>query len=166
MELAPNLSPSAKIFGLDINPDPFPPPEWIPPNVYLRVLDALQPDSIPEEYIGGFDVIYARFLGTIFKLGDPSYFLRTVGKMLKSGGRLRWIENRSVNRNLKVVSLVSGRKTTGIDKVAGVIQGMFKPRDILPSCVPLSELLKRFNLLQLIPSLEPGRLKIGKKSME
>ena len=136
VELAPHLSPAARVFGFDINSDPFPPPEWIPPNVSLRVLDVLQPDAIPEEYLGIFDVVYARFLGTIFKLGDPSYFLRTVGKMLKTGGRMRWIENRSVSRNLKVVSLVSGRRTTATDKVAGVIKGLYKARDIPPSCVP------------------------------
>ena len=98
----------------------------------LTQLDALKPDDIPEEFVGAFDVVNVRIMITIFSHGDPGVFLQTVGKMLKKGGWMRWVENRDIGENMSVISLVPGRKMEGAEKCVGVIKGFYKTRAIKP----------------------------------
>ena len=88
IELAklPSLNSSTQLIGFDINPKFFPPAAWIPSNITLLQLDVLATDSIPDEFVGTFDVINARLVGTLFNNGDPNPFLQSVGRLLRPGG--------------------------------------------------------------------------------
>jgi len=85
---------------------------------------------IPQNTSAPFDLINVRILITIFKDGDPDVSLRTVGRMLKSGGWLRWVENRDIGRNISVMNRVPGRKMSGAEKVVGDVKEFYKTRGI------------------------------------
>jgi len=52
--------------GLDINPNLFPAPEWLPGRIKLHKLDILDSNAIPDDWVGAFDVVNARLLNSLF----------------------------------------------------------------------------------------------------
>ncbi len=126
------LSPTAKLVGFDINPKLFPPPEFLPKRVVLHKFDILDPDSVPPEYVGAFDVVNARLLVTVFKGGDPSPFLRIASKMLKPRGWLRWTDCKSLSSEFNAVTLDPNRKREASDKVMARLKAFYTHLEMKP----------------------------------
>jgi len=61
-----DLPQTAKMVGLDINPNLFPAPEWLPGRIKLHKLDILDSNAIPDDWVGAFDVVNARLLNSLF----------------------------------------------------------------------------------------------------
>jgi len=126
------LSPTAKLVGFDINPKLFPPPEFLPKRVVLHKFDILDPDSVPPEYVGAFDVVNARLLVTVFKGGDPSPFLRIASKMLKPRGWLRWTDCKSLSSEFNAVTLDPNRKREASDEVMARLKAFYTHLEMKP----------------------------------
>ncbi|KAI4098050.1 MAG: hypothetical protein LQ339_006618 [Xanthoria mediterranea] len=88
IDLAEQL-PRAKLVGYDVSPLQFPPPEWLPRNVKLEVLDALA--EVPSSLVENYDVVHIGLL--VLVVGDnPLPLLRNVIRMLKPNGYIQWDE--------------------------------------------------------------------------
>lgn len=80
IDLAEQL-PRAKLVGYDVSPLQFPPPEWLPRNVKLEVLDALA--EVPSSLVENYDVVHIGLL--VLVVGDnPLPLLRNVIRMLST----------------------------------------------------------------------------------
>lgn len=79
--------------ALDISDLQFPPKQTWPENCTFDVWNALS--EVPENYLGKFDVVHARFLQAAF-MNKPTaaaeHFVRNMAKLLKPGGWLQWQE--------------------------------------------------------------------------
>ncbi|KAI0384041.1 S-adenosyl-L-methionine-dependent methyltransferase [Hypomontagnella monticulosa] len=82
--------PNAVLDGFDISPAFFPPPEDLPSNVTLAVLDLKQP--FPEEMHGKYDVVHLRLLVAAMLPEEWEPAVRNVLTLLKPGGFLQWDE--------------------------------------------------------------------------
>ena len=128
----PELSPSAKLVGFDISPKLFPSSDFLPPRLTLHELDVLDPDAIPPEYVGVFDVVYARLLVTVFRGGDPGPFLLTASRMLKPGGWLRWVDCKSLSSSFDACTVDHRRKKEASEKVMGMLKAFYAHLEIKP----------------------------------
>lgn len=63
LELANELSSSARIDGFDISPAQFTPQAWCGNKVHLRTHDAFKP--FPPEYLGQYDIVHLRLFGLV-----------------------------------------------------------------------------------------------------
>lgn len=80
IDLAEQL-PRAKLDGYDVSSSQFPPPEWLPRNVKLEVLDALA--EVPSSLVEKYDVVHIGLL--VLVVGDnPLRLLRNVIRMLST----------------------------------------------------------------------------------
>ena len=61
-----------------------------PSNLYLHVQDCFKP--FPAEFIGSFDIVYARFWLCLVNDPDASDLLKNLISLLKPGGYLQWFE--------------------------------------------------------------------------
>ena len=152
LEEKPELSSSASLIGFDINPRLFPAAEWLPPRVKLLTLDLLDSDSIPDEYIGAFDVVCARLLVTLFHSGDPSPFLRTASRMLKPGGWLKWSDVKSLSTSLGARVVDSKRKKVASERCIGLLRGYYDHYDMAPEFVQFLT-----HIFPSIPSMLPDQ---------
>ena len=139
IELAklPSLDSSTQLIGFDINPKFFPPAAWIPSTITLLQYDLLATDSIPDDLVGTFDVVNARLIGTLFNNGDPQYFLQTVSRLLRSGGRFQWIDIRSLGGSGKAMS-ASSNEMVHAKKMIELGRTQNINRDMLPMFVRLA----------------------------
>lgn len=80
VELAAQLSPSARVVAYDITDAHFPTPEYWASNVEFDHLDSLS--VVPESLIGQFDVVHLRMWAFIIRDNDPSPLIQNVAKML------------------------------------------------------------------------------------
>jgi len=75
--------PNAEILeGLDIALHQAPPEHLLPDNVRFKYLD-LQ-EELPEEFVGRYDVVHARFLLGLVKNNDPVPILQNLLKLLST----------------------------------------------------------------------------------
>lgn len=82
LDLALTLPPTAQLDGFDIDISDCPHEQWLPQNVTMRYLDAL--DEIPERLVGVYDVVQLRLFQVVVKDNDPGPLLRNVVKMLSA----------------------------------------------------------------------------------
>jgi SAM-dependent methyltransferase len=80
--------PHAKVVGLDISDQQFPPSWTWPTNLSLRLYDLLQ--EVPAELHGQFDVVHVRLLLVAGPLVDKSIFINRFRTLLRPGGWLQW----------------------------------------------------------------------------
>ena len=84
LDLARQLPPTAQLEGLDIDNSQCPPPSWLPPNVTMRAVDALQRD-VATDLLCRFDVVHVRLF--MFVVEEPGPLLRNVVRMLSTSVR-------------------------------------------------------------------------------
>ncbi|MCJ1433764.1 hypothetical protein MMC27_003129 [Xylographa pallens] len=90
LDLAKNLPSSAQLEGFDISSTGYPPKEWLPSNVELRLWNVF--DEPPEHMHEKYDVVHLRLFLVVVDDNDPSTILRHCLKILKPGGFLQWEE--------------------------------------------------------------------------
>ncbi|MCJ1427309.1 hypothetical protein MMC29_005212 [Sticta canariensis] len=90
LELANELSSSARIDGFDISPGQFTPQAWCGNNVHLLTHDAFKP--FPTEYLGQYDIVHIRFFCQVANDEDAEPLLKNLITLLKPGGYLMWFE--------------------------------------------------------------------------
>ncbi|KAH7311417.1 S-adenosyl-L-methionine-dependent methyltransferase [Stachybotrys elegans] len=81
--------PDVSFHGFDVDLAQAPPPEWLPANAKLDVMDLLKP--ISDEFAGQFDVVHTRLLMCVIS-ENPAPILENLMKLLKPGGYLQWGE--------------------------------------------------------------------------
>jgi hypothetical protein len=75
--------PNAEVLeGLDIALHQAPPEHLLPDNVRFKYLD-LQ-EELPEEFVGRYDIVHARFLLGLVKNNDPTPILKILLKLLST----------------------------------------------------------------------------------
>ena len=79
LDLAKSL-PSAQFDGFDISESAFPPEQWLPDNLSLRVLNAF--DEPPAELWGRYDVVHLRLFLLVVNDNDPTQLLNHCIKLL------------------------------------------------------------------------------------
>ena len=72
------LSPTAILDGLDVDISICPPKIWLPGNVSMRTVNALE--ELPEDLIGQFDLVHVRLF--MFVISDPRPLLKNLIRML------------------------------------------------------------------------------------
>ena len=80
LELAGELSPSARIDGFDISPSQYPFQDWCAKNIQLTTHDAFKP--FPQEYLGKYDVVHIRFFCTLVNNEDAQPLLENLVALL------------------------------------------------------------------------------------
>ena len=90
MEVAAKLPDTVRIDGFDISGDQFAPATSCPDNLHLHVHDCFKP--FPSEFVGAFDIVYARFWLCLVNNPDASDLLKSMVSLLKPGGYLQWLE--------------------------------------------------------------------------
>ena len=90
MEVAAQLPDTIRIDGFDISEDQFAPATSRPSNLHSHVQDCFKP--FPPEFIGAFDVVYARFWLRLVNNPDAPHLLKNMVSLLKPGGYLQWVE--------------------------------------------------------------------------
>lgn len=80
LELANELSSSARIDGFDISPGQFTPQAWCGNHVHLLTHDAFKP--FPPEYLGQYDIVHIRFFGLIANNEDAEPLLKNLITLL------------------------------------------------------------------------------------
>lgn len=113
LDMAQQLPKSTQLDGIDISFGQFPPREWLPKNVNLRLVDVLT--NVPEELVGKYDVIHIRHFVCVVKENEPTPLLRNVLRMLKPGGWIQWGEWDVINRHFTKTS--SEGSQDSIDKL-------------------------------------------------
>ncbi|KAL2815034.1 S-adenosyl-L-methionine-dependent methyltransferase [Aspergillus cavernicola] len=98
ISLSRRVPSTVQIDGFDITDDQFPPSDWLPPNVSLRILDILK--RVPEELKGQYDVVCIRYFGVLIRNNDPEFVLRNLVDMLKPGGYIQWVESDVYNQSV------------------------------------------------------------------
>ncbi|CAF9913560.1 hypothetical protein IMSHALPRED_001381 [Imshaugia aleurites] len=78
LDLARQLPPTAQLQGFDIDISQCPPKSWLPPNVTMRALDALE--DLAADLVGKFDIVHVRLF--MFVVEEPTLLLRNVVRML------------------------------------------------------------------------------------
>ena len=82
--------PGASLRGFDISSALFPPPECLPSNVTLSVMDVKQPP--PEEECNRYDLVHVRLITAGMSPTDWDVAVRNLVKLLKHGAALQWEE--------------------------------------------------------------------------
>ncbi|MCJ1429188.1 hypothetical protein MMC29_007101, partial [Sticta canariensis] len=90
LELAHELSSSARIDGFDISAGQFPPEAWRGNNVHLHAHDAFKP--FPTEHLGQYNIVHIRFFLVLVNNEDAEPLLNNLLTLLKPGGYLTWFE--------------------------------------------------------------------------
>lgn len=80
IDLQSHLPSSALLDGFDVSSLQFPPKEWLPPNVSLKLLNILE--EVPEHLHGKYDVVNIRYFCCVVKDNDPGLVIKNVLKML------------------------------------------------------------------------------------
>ncbi|KAL9093259.1 MAG: hypothetical protein Q9165_004000 [Trypethelium subeluteriae] len=80
LELAEELPTTSTLEGFDISGQQYPPPEWWASNMKLMEHDAFKP--FPQQYIGAYDVVNARFLLTLIRSPEAVPFLENLVTLL------------------------------------------------------------------------------------
>ena len=88
--MAAQLPNTVRIDGFDISGDQYTPATSRPDNLHLHIQDCFKP--FPSEFVGAFDVVYARFWLCIVNNPDAPDLLRNMVSLLKPGGCLQWLE--------------------------------------------------------------------------
>ncbi|KIW82921.1 hypothetical protein Z517_02164 [Fonsecaea pedrosoi CBS 271.37] len=89
LEMAVNY-PHARITGIDISPQQFPPQFTLPQNVALEIHDIFQP--MPDRYVGRFDVVHVRLIMAAVYFQDKDWVMHNIVRLLKPGGFIQWID--------------------------------------------------------------------------
>ena len=134
IELSEHVDPTTELHGFDLYATHFPSSEWLPSNITLSQLDILKPDDIPEQYLEAFDVVNARLLVTLLHR-DPSLLLQTIGRMLKPGGWLQWIDFRDPTGITKIKTPRPGLKMDAMENITRVHKGLIGDIAIKQECV-------------------------------
>lgn len=95
--MAQHLPPSTTLDAIDISFGQFPPREWLPPNLSLRLVDMFRPP--PPELHQKYDIIHIRHFVCVVKDNDPTPLLQNLLTMLKPGGWIQWDEWDVLNRH-------------------------------------------------------------------
>ena len=90
MEVAAHLPETARIDGFDISGDQYAPATSRPSNLHLHIQDCFK--TFSSEFVGAFDVVYARFWLCLVNNPDAPDLLRNMISLLKPGGYLQWLE--------------------------------------------------------------------------
>lgn len=90
LEVAAQLPKTVRIDAFDISGDQYTPATSRPDNLHLHIQDCFKP--FPSEFVGAFDVVYARFWLCIVDNPDAPDLLRNMVSLLKPGGYLQWLE--------------------------------------------------------------------------
>ena len=69
------------LYGFDISSEMFPATEWLPNNVQLDLIDAVE-SEFPKELENSFDVVHVRAFVLVVKQNDPSSLLRKLSMLL------------------------------------------------------------------------------------
>ena len=78
LDVARSLPPTATLNGFDIDLSQCPPKSWLPGNVSMLMLDALE--KLPQDLIEQFDLVHVRLF--MFVVSDPVPLLINVIKLL------------------------------------------------------------------------------------
>ena len=90
----------ATLRGFDISEALFPPPETLPANVELNIMNVKE--SPPYEERSRYDVVHVRLLTAAMKPTDWEVVVRNLTMLLKPGGALQWEEcNFAEGRHLR-----------------------------------------------------------------
>jgi SAM-dependent methyltransferase len=89
-DLSQTLAPTCELDGFDISDSQFPPPEQLPNNVKLQLLDAKGP--VPAHLQNRYDIINIRLLTAGLFEADWEIVAKNVMSMLKPGGWVQWQE--------------------------------------------------------------------------
>ncbi|RAL07150.1 uncharacterized protein BO97DRAFT_464664 [Aspergillus homomorphus CBS 101889] len=89
-DLAPRLSESVRLDGLDISFDACPPREWLPPNMTLHHWDVKM--EVPEYLAGVYDLVSVRHFAFVLQQHELQNALSNLVKLLKPGGYLQWTD--------------------------------------------------------------------------
>jgi hypothetical protein len=99
LEAAEDYPNAEALEGLDIALHQAPPEHLLPDNVRFKYLD-LQ-DELPEEFVGRYDLVHARFLLGLVKNNDPTPILKNLLKLLSTYNTLAsYLENTPYQSNL------------------------------------------------------------------
>lgn len=80
MDLAPQVPPTNRLDGLDIDLIQCPPKEWLPPNLTFRQWDFFS--EPPPELVAAYDVVHIRLVAVTIKNNDPSVLIKNVTRLL------------------------------------------------------------------------------------
>ncbi|CZT15948.1 related to methyltransferase [Ramularia collo-cygni] len=102
LDMAHQLPASTQLDGIDISFGQFPPKEWLPKNVNLRLVDITT--AVPEELTSKYDIIHIRHFICVVYSNDPTPLLLNLLRMLKPGGWIQWGEWDVLNRHFTKTS--------------------------------------------------------------
>ena len=80
LDVARTLPASAKLDGYDISSEQFPAKEWLPKNVTLKTLNAL--DSVPDTLRGKYDIVHISLFVMLVRNENPGPILNNLILML------------------------------------------------------------------------------------
>lgn len=90
--IAAELPNDTVLQGFDLSSAAFLPPDQLPDNVKLEVLDIKQPP--PLHLHGQYDIVFLRFLNIGMLPSDWPQVAKTVHTLLKPTGRIQWYEGK------------------------------------------------------------------------
>ncbi|KAF2197605.1 S-adenosyl-L-methionine-dependent methyltransferase [Delitschia confertaspora ATCC 74209] len=112
--------PNATIDAVDISADQFPPESFRSKNTHFWTHNCFEP--FPEQYLGKFDVVHARFWLCIVNDDVAKQLFENFVTLLKPGGYLQWVE--PLPRTAHVVSRNGGAPAPACEKL---VQTWMKP---------------------------------------
>lgn len=80
MDLAPQVPPTNRLDGLDIDLIQCSPKEWLPPNLTFRQWDFFS--EPPPDLVAAYDVVHIRLVALTIKNNDPSILIKNVTRLL------------------------------------------------------------------------------------
>ncbi|KAF2187593.1 hypothetical protein K469DRAFT_704495 [Zopfia rhizophila CBS 207.26] len=120
IDVAENSSPLAEVDGFDISDKFFPPSNWLPKNITLRLQDVFS--SFPDELLGKYDVVHFRLFLTL-STSRLSQALENAVKLLKPGGYIQWTEHDKTN--LKPIAKSPELSTEAVKALINLEQNPF-----------------------------------------
>jgi len=79
-ELSDQLQSTARLDAFDISALQYPPQQWLPDNISLRVQDAFLP--FPEDAVGKYDIVHVQLFISLIKANDPSSLIKNLMSLL------------------------------------------------------------------------------------
>lgn len=71
---------STELRGFDISLDQVGPKQWLPANINMHIWDIFE--SVPDEFVGYFDIVHVRLITVVVKNNDPRLVLANLNKLL------------------------------------------------------------------------------------
>lgn len=91
-DLSELLPPSASLDAFDISAAQYPPQEWLPDNISLRIHDAFQP--FPKDCIGKYDIVHVQCFISLIADNDPGSLIDNLASLLSKRLDVKVTHNR------------------------------------------------------------------------